>query len=333
MSLAEIGVVYLYRFAEGEMPVRTFLASYGAHPAGIDHDLHVIFKGFPDRNSLAAARVLFAGLSINPIELNDSGFDIGSYFAAAKVVTNRRLIFFNTFTELLADDWLLKFDKALSLPEVGLVGATGSWQSHRSLYEADIKRSIELLLYRIKHPLEYFKDSRIEAKNVKVREKAQGRDVAPEIQGTQERRKIFQACRTLYNLLRIDRHIRYRYDYTRYPNPHIRTNAFMIERDRFLALEALSFRTKFGAYRFESGRRSLTRQIMEQNLKPIVVDQRGKIYNISEWKSSSTFWIDEQTNLIAADNQTRNYEKGSPELRARLEDNAWVSPSSGAVRG
>ena len=161
--MVDIGVVYLYRFAEGELPVQTFLDSYRTHPAGIEHDLHVIFKGFPDRRSLTSAQALFVGLPINAIELEDKGYDIGSYFSAAKVVSNRRLIFFNTFTELLADDWLKKFDKALSLPGVGLVGATGSWQSHSSGYEAIIRRVCQ----RVVHPLEFLEEIFTDARHAK----------------------------------------------------------------------------------------------------------------------------------------------------------------------
>jgi hypothetical protein len=77
----------------------------------------------------------------NLLELDDSGYDIGSYFAAAKVVINPRLLFLNTFCEILADNWLAHFDKALNVSGVRLVGATGSWQSASSSYEAVNRRS------------------------------------------------------------------------------------------------------------------------------------------------------------------------------------------------
>ena len=72
-------------------------------------------RDFPDYRALTSAQAIFASLPINPIELDDTGFDVGSYFAAAKRVSNRRLIFFNTFSELLADDWLKKFDRCVEL--------------------------------------------------------------------------------------------------------------------------------------------------------------------------------------------------------------------------
>ena len=69
--MREVGVIYLYRFAEGEHPVLHFLESYRRHPAGIDHDLYVVFKGFPDQASLAAGRALFAEIPFTSIELDD----------------------------------------------------------------------------------------------------------------------------------------------------------------------------------------------------------------------------------------------------------------------
>ena len=40
-------------------------------------------------------------------------------------------------------------------------------------------------------------------------------------------------------------------EFGRYPNPHIRTNAFMIERDRFLSLTFPLFKKKSDVYKFE----------------------------------------------------------------------------------
>ena len=45
----EVGVIYLFRFAEGEHPVVRFLESYRRHPAGIDMISMLFLKGFPIR--------------------------------------------------------------------------------------------------------------------------------------------------------------------------------------------------------------------------------------------------------------------------------------------
>lgn len=322
--MAQIGVVYLCRFAEGDRPVRRFLDSYRACPAGLDHDLYVIFKGFTNAEALTVAQALFGGLSIYSIELEDKGYDIGSYFAAARLVANRRLIFFNTFAELLVDGWLKKFDDALSLPGVGLVGATGSWQSPKSLYLARLKRA----LHWVAHPLAYlnylsgFRADRLGANDTRAhpRTGTAGETIQPD-----ESRISRRFSSSLYDLLRFDHYL---IDYYPYPNPHIRTTAFMIERDRFLALKVPSFRTKSNVYKFESGWQSLTQQILKQDLRAIVVGRDGRVYEAGDWKSSSTYWIDQQANLMVADNRTRDYSEGSPQIRAQLQACAWEDPTS-----
>ena len=144
--MKDVGVVYLYRFAEGEYPVRRFIQSYREHSAGLAHDFHVIFKGFQDKSHLRHAQSLFVDIPTKAIVLADIGFDLGSYVQAAKAVGNKRLIFFNTFSQILTDDWLAHFSRALSLPGVGLAGATGSWHANTSSYEGALKA----LFYKIR---------------------------------------------------------------------------------------------------------------------------------------------------------------------------------------
>ena len=263
----DIGIIYLYRFAEGEGPVRRFIRSYREQPAGVAHDLHVIFKGFPDRPSLTLAQSLFEDIPINPIELEDTGYDIGSYVQAAKVVPNKRLIFFNTFSQILARDWLAHFDRALSVPGIGLVGASGSWHANTSSYEGALKA----LIYRIRrfpaHLRNNSKRGIISNSTLPMRKRPL-------------RRYLLSPFGYLYCFVEFGRH----------PNPHIRTNAFMIERSRFLSLNFPSFKKKGDGYKFESSRRSMTKQIMAQGLNPVVVDRAGNVYSISEWRLSSTFW-------------------------------------------
>jgi hypothetical protein len=300
--LAGAGVVYLYRFGEGEGPVRRFLDSYRAHSAGLAHDLHVIFKGFPNRNSLDSARALFASLPINTIELDDVGYDIGSYFAATRAVANPQLVFLNTFSEILVDNWLLYYDQALHVPGVGLVGATGSLQSLSSGFEAG-------LAITWRHVVRHFKKK----SDARVGAVTQPQD---HVNAGNIARGLLQA--PLYPL-RV-------YQYGRYPNPHIRTNAFMIRRDLFLSLHTEKLKKKADAYRFESGRASMTRQIMARGLSPVVIDRTGRCYTIPYWRSSSTFWVEDQANLVIADNQTRDYIHGDPEFREGLRHKAWDHP-------
>lgn len=303
--MKDIGVIYLCRFAEGEAPVQRFLQSYREHAAGADHDFHVVFKGFVDPEKLEAFRALFAGLPIKAIELDDSGFDLGSYVRAAQAVSNRRLIFFNTFSQIQAADWLKHFDRAMDAPGVGVVGATGSWQSNAAGYERTAKR----LLTKIW--------------NMKPIRQATGRgDIEPlqtlplAMKRRSRLRYILSAFHYIYNVI----------EYGRHPNPHIRTNAFMVDRAQFLSLRLPSFSNKKEAYRFESGRRSLTRQYLSRGLQLVVIDRNGKVYAIDQWYASGTFWVGDQSNLLVADNRTSDYAEGTAEFRSYLERAAWIDP-------
>jgi hypothetical protein len=309
-KVADTGVVYLCRFAEGEGPVRRFLESYRAHPTGLEHDLHIVLKGFPDRASLESARLLFGSLSVNTIEVCDTGYDIGSYFAAAKAVGNAKLLFLNTFSEILADDWLAHFDRALGLSRVGLVGATGSWQCASSGYEAKFFKALRHMRVLRGPPAHH------NLPTSQIPDSAVGEVAHDHIDIHLIFRKLLRACLYPVRL----------YQFGRYPNPHIRTNAFMVQRALFLSLRETDLKRKIDAYKFESGRHSLTKQIMSRGLRPVVVDRWGRTYEIEEWKSSSTFWVDLQANLLVADNQTTGYMNGSLGRRRTLESYAWENP-------
>jgi len=308
--MRDVAVIYLFRFAEGESPVSRFLESYSKYPAGIDHDFYVVFKGFPDQAALAVGRALFANVSFTPIELDDSGYDVGSYLNAAKIVSNNHLIFLNTFSQIRCKNWLRSFDRALRISNVGLVGATGSWQANTSSYEAAI------------------------ANLLKYEWRSQSARILPK--GWVRRLRLDQADDVMYrrvHKLTVKRLIlapleyaqRF-YEYGRFPNPHIRTNAFMIERKQFLSLKFPAFVSKQDVYKFESGRKSLTRQILASGLRPVVVGGDGTMYEISEWRSSSTFWTNEQDNLIIEDNRTAAYAQGERSFRTKLENFAWIHP-------
>jgi hypothetical protein len=304
--MRDVGVIYLYRFAEGEGPIRRFLATYRNHPAGVDHDLHVVFKGFPDSNSIARAAAVFDDIPINWVGHADVGYDIGSYRHAAGVVPNKRLLFLNTFSQILADNWLAHFDRALDVPGIGLAGATGSWLANTASYEA-----------RIKFLLDEMRGSQDQLRQFWRRDEDDGASDPAKLRRKPPLRRYLLA--PVEYLLKL-------YEYGRYPNHHIRTNAFMMERNRFLSLNFSRLKTKSDVYKFESGRRSMTKQIVERELAPVVVDRNGKVYGVSEWKSSSTFWINEQANLIIADNRTSDYAEADQWLRRRLENLAWVHP-------
>ena len=103
-----------------------------------------------------------------------------------------------------------------------------------------------------------------------------------------------------------------------FPNPHIRTNGFLVERRKFLEISDRRFRSKGECYDFESGPGN-----MASRLSSIVAGADGKGYFLNELKTSKTFRLENQENLLFSDNQTRHYDAAGPEEKSRLRQLAW----------
>jgi hypothetical protein len=80
---------------------------------------------------------------------------------------------------------------------------------------------------------------------------------------------------------------------------------------------------KMDVHRFESGKKSLTRQVLQMHLSVLVVGKNGVGYEKEDWNVSGTFRQGNQDNLLIGDNQTNTYLNGSPELRKELSRHAW----------
>jgi hypothetical protein len=127
---AGICVVHLVRKTNGIEPFRRFLESYLKFPAGIDHELVILYKGFKAKD-LSSYRNLLEGVPHSSIMIADIGFDLRAYFTAVEKVCCRYLCFINSFSVVLDGDWLFKFYRHITRPGIGLVGATASWGSIR----------------------------------------------------------------------------------------------------------------------------------------------------------------------------------------------------------
>lgn len=265
--MSDICVVHLVRKKNGLEPFQLFIDSYVKNPAGIDHELLMIYKGFYRKTDIAPYEELLKDIPHSFLTVADIGFDIRPYFIAAEKHHSKYFCFLNSFSVILDKDWLLKLYRHFSQPGVGLVGATGSWQGLQS--PARKKRA---LWKKILRPL------------------------------------------VLWYL---------KMNFPLFPNYHVRTNAFMIARNNMLKIQCGLLLTKFQAYCFESGKNSLTRQVDQMGLRPVIVGKDGKGYDKSEWSMSNTFWRGTQHNLLISDNQTRKYDTASPVWRQKFELYAW----------
>ena len=124
----KVAVAYLARGGPGAADsVRAFLDSYKDMPADYAHDLFVMVKGWPTSERDELARLLSC-VDHAVIELPDDGFDWGAYIRTARTLDHEWLVFFNTHSGIQSAGWLRKMMAAAS-DTIGVVSATASWGS------------------------------------------------------------------------------------------------------------------------------------------------------------------------------------------------------------
>jgi hypothetical protein len=114
-----------------------------------------------------------------------------------------------------------------------------------------------------------------------------------------------------------------RRDYPRFPNPHLRTTGFLIDRDLLLELGLDRAVDKHAAYLIESGKESIAVELHRRGLRMVVVGRDGRSFEVEEWSRSGTFRTGDQENLLIADNQTGAYQGAWNRLRRRLTRASW----------
>jgi hypothetical protein len=306
MSTPSVAVVYLAWAPLGDGVVRRFVDSYRAHSAGLDHTLVVLLNGFePGSGALDGVRAAFEDVAHETLSLDQPVRDLAAYRAAAEQLAPERCCFLNSYSTILADDWLAKIDGALT-PGVGIAGATGSWNSARSS-----------ALYLLRIPGAYrdvFPD--------RAWHLAQSRrlpDDGSTRSGGPMSRPPLRYLRTSYLLSRSLAL------FPAFPASHVRTNAFVIRTETMKQLRFPPLRNKLQAWQLESGRGSITEQIVSGGLEAVVVGCDGRCYRPSEWADSDTLWQADQGELLVADNQTERYRLGDLDLRTLLSKVAWGS--------
>ncbi len=269
--------------------------SYEAHDAGVEHDLVLLLKGFEHRSATASYRER-AGAP-ETVEVTDRGSDLTAYKEATRRLTHDRVCFLNSFSELAAPEWLAHLEAALRPLGVGAAGATGSWGSHLSynLFQAGVGGA-----YARAFP------GRPEA-----------RRVMHELSGAAARGAPAEMAYAAHQALRDARAM------PRFPCAHLRTNAFLVDRERFADLQLGSAGDKRAAYRFEGGRAGLTAQLRASGQRVLVVDRDGVAHPPEAWDRADVFWQAGQEQLMVRDNQTRSYAAAGPDVQRVLSAFAW----------
>lgn len=292
-----VAVVHLVRRQNGAAPLERFLESYRAHPAGVAHELVILFKGFRGERGTRVYDYLLKGLPHRRLIVPDRGFDLHAYFTAVERLDYDYFCFLNSYSRILCASWLEKMHRWIILDGVGLVGATGSSQSIASGYLDHVHAMRDLPLLK-----------RIQT-NAK-------RMLADPRLSTLARQVTYVAL----NKVGIWRPAR---DFPLFPNYHLRTNAFMGARQTLRRVRLGPMRMKLSAYKFESGKTSLTIQVLKLGLRVLVVGRDGDGYEPERWHLSNTFWQAGEENLLVADNQTEAYLAAAPAARAKFAQYAW----------
>ncbi len=133
---------------------------------------------------------------------------------------------------------------------------------------------------------------------------------------------LISSLRVIRNTVRFGMNIR---NFHSFPNPHLRSNAFIIRRELFIdfvATQTIPSRKWDGAI-IESGRTGFSAYLSHRGLKALVAGADGRYYESGQWIDSQTFRVPGQKNLLVEDNQTIAYNRGNQRLKRSLERATW----------
>ncbi len=328
----KVAVFYLARFAEGFDAFDRFATSYRNYAAGMDHDLVLIAKGFDKPGQRAALELIFSDINPRIIEVSDDcGLDIHAYREAAILVKNETICFLNTYTRIRSDNWLKKLHDNFDHPDVGIVGATASYESLHTSWKLihkltwlgtskifiDRKTTARLLwlcrMFNERALRSYY------SRRVRIRQFLGAAFHPARRLSRSSPHRFNQAWREVtakgapYGEVAL---------FPQFPNPHIRSNGFMVARDRFLRYR-LEGTSKMDCCRFESGPDSLTIQIRRDGLKALVVGDNGIGYHIPDWHRAGCFRTPGQANRLFSDNQTDEFERMTEPEQQSIMDMSW----------
>jgi hypothetical protein len=286
VSDANVALVYLARGVDGGLASASqFFESYHRCSAGVPHTLYVIAKGWADCPDHSAL-IEMASRSGEVVDLPDDGFDLTAYYRLARNLREESVCFLNTFTVIESDRWLKGLGSALAMPGVGLAGCFGSYGT--------LEPRLQNLLFNT-----------WEAAKTKPSKAILGELLA------------YAADRW--------RTARSNDCFPAFPNPHVRTNGFMLARETFVDFwhgKPIP-QTKRGVCAFESGSTGLTRFIEARGQRAVVVGADGGVYEKDQWLESRTFRVPLRANNLISDNATRRYLADDRDRRRKKEFATW----------
>jgi len=303
-----VSVVYLARVAEGIEAIERFRQSYVERDAGIEHDLVVCLKG-DDENEARQVRALLEPIATRFVAQTDAGYDIHAYLRTAQTVETQWVCCLNTFSVINKPGWLDLLHRAARRPNVGMVGATASYESRRATLAAWIwymGRLIDGEPMRAETHDQFL--YLIEALERGVR--------VPRFGRLGRRLRLWglddEPFRRRHLLLRRDDLINDP-PFPGFPNPHLRSNGFMLRTDVLMRFSSLG-PTKVDCYNFESGHKGLSATLAKEGLDLLLVGDQGA-FAVDDWPRSKTFRASAQEALLIRDNQTETFSGMPPAIR------------------
>lgn len=319
-------VVYLARMHEGNSSFSRFVESYKKFDAGTTHRLIVIFKGFSSDEQLDLAKSVFEGIKYEAYSVDDSGYDIGAYAKIVEASSYSHYCFLNTHTEIKVYGWLDILFSAMCKERVGLVGSSGSYESLRNSVGLinHVRNGCRNLTIPYDPKIDFYFSFVIGQSCMKWRVGHAGA-----LQKWIKRRQAsvrnwVREFRGKSNPL-VDAQ-----KFPPFPNPHIRSNGFLVHRDWMKLAVPKSIQTKLDACLFESGPQSLTSKIRDAGLEVVLVDKHGHHVGIRDWWRTNTFRLGSQEDLLFHDNQVRSFfelDDGSKYTHKRMTWGDYLGPA------
>ncbi len=129
LILSKIAVIYISRRLNHPRFSRAFLDSIISRPAGAPYDLWYVLKGYSDNEDDPVLSELGAHLpcSVRRIRISDDQSPLKIFFTLGREV--EYFLALNSWSRVLAANWLVSYQNALLRTDCGLVGATGSFEA------------------------------------------------------------------------------------------------------------------------------------------------------------------------------------------------------------
>jgi len=302
MKKNDLSVIFLMWIPYGQDYLISFIESYLKFESGVEHNLVILFNGSKDPAAINPYLDFLKSKKIDHSYLElETGQDIAAYRWAASQLDSEYVLFFNTYSQIQHDNWGRNYLNSIKKDNIGCVGATGSWMSWFS-YGFQRARFLLSSNLKIRQYLPYFEAKKIEIASLNI---------------------VIPARLTLIGAL-IKSIIKYN-NFPKYPNPHLRTNAFIIKREFWLSLNFPGLGDKKQAHQFESGANSFTKQILRSGKSVLVMNKYGELFEPKFWNKSKTLWSYGQSDLLVSDNFTRQYEVSSKENQLAFQNFLWGS--------